>query len=109
MPIINDDNFEELKMKGFKSSRNKGFHMTFKNGWTVSVQFGWGNYCENYNNHPKEMRDFGKVAYASDTAEVWSWNREKHYPKEPLGYQTPEEVIKFMNKISKRKKVGEKK
>lgn len=24
-----------------------GFKMTFENGNTISVQFGWGNYCEN--------------------------------------------------------------
>ena len=26
----------------------KGFHIRFDNGWTVSVQFGPGNYCDNY-------------------------------------------------------------
>ncbi len=32
----------------------------------------------------------------------------KEIPKEPLTYQTPKEVLKFMNKISKKKerKVG---
>lgn len=27
----------------------KGFQLTFANNWTISVQFGWGNYCDNYN------------------------------------------------------------
>lgn len=26
----------------------KGFHIRFENGWSVSVQFGPGNYCDNY-------------------------------------------------------------
>lgn len=36
----------------FKSTYNKGFSMKFDNGWTISVQFGYGNYCDN-NNHPE--------------------------------------------------------
>jgi len=26
----------------------KGFHLKFPNGYTASVQFGPGNYCDNY-------------------------------------------------------------
>lgn len=33
---------------GFKVTDGKGFHITFANGYTVSVQFGYGNYCDNY-------------------------------------------------------------
>ena len=32
----------------FKITGKKGFHITFENGYTVSVQFGPGNYCDNY-------------------------------------------------------------
>ena len=32
----------------FSISGNRGFQITFENGYTVSVQFGKGNYCENY-------------------------------------------------------------
>ena len=32
----------------FKITRKHGFHITFENGYTVSVQFGPGNYCDNY-------------------------------------------------------------
>jgi hypothetical protein len=32
----------------FKIISGKGFYITFENGWTVSVQFGPGNYCDNY-------------------------------------------------------------
>lgn len=37
-------------MTGFNITDGKGFHITFSNGVTVSVQFGSGNYCENYPN-----------------------------------------------------------
>lgn len=35
--------------KSFRTCDNKGFHITFPNGVTLSTQFGYGNYCENYN------------------------------------------------------------
>ncbi len=33
----------------FKITRESGFHITFENGYTISVQFGPGMYCDNYN------------------------------------------------------------
>lgn len=35
-------------MTGFRITSKKGFHITFPNRLTVSVQFGPGNYCDNY-------------------------------------------------------------
>ena len=32
----------------FRITDGKGFGLTFENGWTVSVQWGWGNYCDNF-------------------------------------------------------------
>lgn len=32
---------------GFHTRDSQGFQVTFENGFTVSVQFGFGNYCEN--------------------------------------------------------------
>ena len=32
----------------FSISGGKGFQIQFENGWTASVQFGPGNYCDNY-------------------------------------------------------------
>lgn len=29
----------------------KGFGMSFDNGWAVSVQFGYGNYADNYDGY----------------------------------------------------------
>lgn len=103
---VTDDNMKEAMKKKLMINQNKGFHITFKNGWTVSVQFGWGSYCENYNNDIKEIRDYGKFPYASDDAEVWVFNRktDQKYPKDPLSYQSPEQILAFVNKISRRKK-----
>ncbi len=35
---------------GFSITSSKGFHLIFDNGITLSVQFGAGNYCDNYEN-----------------------------------------------------------
>ena len=35
--------------KAFRITGGKGFHITFANGYTISVQFGPGNYGDNYN------------------------------------------------------------
>ena len=32
----------------FSITQGKGFTITFANGWTASVQWGAGNYCDNY-------------------------------------------------------------
>jgi len=94
---------KEAERKKFNIVHNKGFHITLKNGWTVSVQFGWGNYCDNYNNKPEELKNYGMIPYSSNTAEVWAWKNDVTYPNGPKGYQTPEEVLKFINKVSKKK------
>lgn len=52
----------------FESTMRKGFYMTFENGLTVSVQWGAGNYCENYFPEDRDFT-FSKDA-KSRTAEV---------------------------------------
>ena len=37
------------EQKAFTITRSSGFQIKFPNGYTVSVQFGPGNYCDNYN------------------------------------------------------------
>jgi hypothetical protein len=58
-------------MSMFRITQNKGFQMTFENGCTISVQFGYRNYCDNYDNHP-DGYDFsnGKTMVESSDAEI---------------------------------------
>jgi hypothetical protein len=100
---------ENKTTKGFRGCFRKGFHITFPNGWTVSVQFGGGNYCENYDMifEKREVSEMGSPSkdMESNDAEVWCWNtKDKHWPENPLANQTPLDVLKILNKISKRKK-----
>lgn len=57
-------------MTGFGIHRTKGFHIMLSNGWTLSVQFGGGNYCDNYD------AEIGKQWWPecqSSTAEIAMW------------------------------------
>lgn len=58
--------------KTFRTCNNKGFHITFPNGVTLSTQFGWGNYCENYDS---KMPDYTKPIpdTLSDDCEIMIW------------------------------------
>src|SRR5262245_38291883 len=90
---------------GFSISGRKGFHVTFDNGWTVSVQFGGGNYCDNYN-EPIGGHHLNP-AYElplSGTAEIAAWPAEGEWydfgGDTVAGYKTPAEVLAFMQEIA---------
>ncbi len=51
----------------FRITGGRGFHITFENGVSVSVQFGGGNYCDNY--HAEIGRDRERDQ-ESTTAEI---------------------------------------
>lgn len=88
-------------MKKFNSTSNKGFNMTFANGITASVQWGTGNYCDNY--FSKDF-SFSKEA-SSNTAEVAAWNENDEWVTNKFcdicddvaGYLSPDEVLQFLN------------
>lgn len=74
----------------FSQDVPSGFQITFENGNTISVQFGFGNYCEN--------RDESKSECA--TAEIAIWNKDgKWYDfgsDTVKGWCTPDEVGQFI-------------
>lgn len=91
-------------MSEFKITGKKGFHITFENGWTISVQFGPGNYCDNY-----DMRIGGEEERAgsmgSGTAEVAAWGRGGKMIEWPNGdtvtnRSTANEVAQMIARIS---------
>jgi hypothetical protein len=58
--------------EGFKITDGKGFHMTFENGYTVSVQWGGGNYCDNYDEEIGGDRNaVGKKGCRDAEVAVW--------------------------------------
>lgn len=93
--------------KRLKICSGKGFHVTFDNEWTVSVQFGPGNYCDNYDMQiGREDHEAGEQG--SNTAECAIFNNLGEFVNLPFreegDYDTtvsnrsrPEEILKFMN------------
>lgn len=94
----------------FKITNGKGFHVTFDNNLTVSVQWGYGNYCENHTSFldtPKIKRD--SSYFTSNDAEIAVWDEndnwiiDKFTNKETdgmvLGYLTAEEVFEIIEKV----------
>jgi len=87
----------------FKSTSNKGFSLTFENGWTISVQFGYGNYCDNHR-HPDGW-DFSKkqeVTQSSDAEiAIWDANGEWYnFGSDTVkGYCSANEVAEWIEKV----------
>jgi len=88
---------------GFTICGGKGFHLTFANRWTVSVQFGPGNYCDNYDLNIR-TDDVKAGKDGSTTAEVacWSDNGELAYlgSDSVAGHQTPDQVARLIAVVS---------
>ena len=93
---------------GFGINKSKGFHMTFANNLTLSVQFGPGNYCDNYD-EPFDLSGVRKD-YKSSNAEVavfsasnGAWFTRVFMPEagdDVVGYLTPNQVAELIVKVA---------
>jgi hypothetical protein len=92
----------------FNITQGKGFSIKFANGISISVQFGPGNYCDNYDMRiGQEDVLSGKIG--STTAECAVIDRDGNLielPNEWGGYNVtnrsmPEEVLALMNWAAK--------
>ena len=95
---------------GFQICDNKGFWFTFENGWTVSVQFGGGNYCANYDFQIGEERKTRGME--SSNAEVAVFSPNGHMQRfgddedadTVAGYYTPAKVLALLNEVAAKPK-----
>lgn len=95
----------------FSTSGNKGFTITFANGNKISVQWGPMNYCEPTHPqgrsapHDEPMKnDFWKA----ETVEVAAFDKDGNWHNffghdQVIGWQTPEQVLEFMNFVANNK------
>lgn len=91
---------------GFQAD-NVGFQVTFPNGITVSVQFGAGNYCANYNEHmdtrqkPNTCKDaeialFDKTGWRTREAFA-ALNDGQDAGDDVLSAVTPDALLEYLN------------
>lgn len=95
----------------FTPTSNYGFHVKLANGVTVSVQWGYGNYCDDryspakersmYDIKPDGTRDTSKFTGEYVTAEVASWDDLDNWftlgdYDTVIGWQSPAEVEKII-------------
>jgi hypothetical protein len=99
----------EMEDEMFRITSKKGFHITFENGYTVSVQFGPGNYCDNYDrNIGIDEERCGKDGSTNAECAVWANDGELiKYPSwndTVSNRSTPDEVLSLMNWASSQKR-----
>ncbi len=81
----------------------KGFQITFATGWTLSVQFGPGNYCDNFNMNTRFYRELpGRVT--SENAEIAILNPQGElvdlgHGDQVAGYINVMDVLKYIPMI----------
>lgn len=95
----------------FSITSGKGFHIKFDNGWTVSVQFGGGNYCANYDDNISDnaWRESGKKGGL--TVEVAAFDEKHNWHKfkdgdTVSGYNSPQQVLEFINIVAAKEKTS---
>ena len=98
------------KEQGFYITGKKGFHITFPNGYTVSVQFGPGNYCGNYDMRILDDAEIAgsKGSRTAETAIIHPHDGlipdpndgEGEHADTVQGYQTVDQVMDRIMRVS---------
>lgn len=68
------------RQRNFRITGGRGFHIQFENGYVASVQFGGGNYCDNYGDYVSNPTSGER---GSDDAEMAFWGPDSawYFPK----------------------------
>lgn len=87
-----------------------GFQMTFKNGLTISVQWGYGNYCDNRLKFSDQ--DIESKSGTSDSAEIAIWDSNNQGSKwfkfdcdVVKAYCSSDEVAIWIDKVRRAKSI----
>jgi len=93
---------KQVTRPGFKITDSKGFHITLENGWTVSVQFGPGNYADNYDaGIGRDERASGERGSSTAECAIWGGDGEMvrygDWGNAVSNRSTPTEVLELLN------------
>ena len=83
-----------------KDTQGKGFQLTFSNGLTISVQFGYGNYCENHVKKTEDKPNLYSYELSSKDAEVAIWNENNDWITNDFIYCKNDDVIGYLSSDS---------
>ena len=93
------------------AAKASGFCVTFENEWTISVQWGPGNYADNYD-EPFTCQEREGALLQSKVAEIAAFNKAETMwwdfdEKKPVhsggyvkGWVKPDELIGYMQDVS---------
>lgn len=91
-------------MNNFMITDGKGFGITFENGWMVSVQWGPGNYCDNYSVRPLSGetqiaagREGSRTAECAVISPAGDFVQAPGHNDVVTNRSTPAEVLALMN------------
>lgn len=76
-----------------------GFHITFNNGFIVSVQWGFGNYCENRRNMNELTSKDAEIAVFAPAGGFVPL-MDDGYVDDVAGWVTPDQVKDLMNIVA---------
>ena len=91
----------------------KGFGMSFDNGWAVSVQFGYGNYADNYDGpNGQRMEDYREMnrecgSVGSSTAECAVFDASGEMLKELPEFMFDDDDDGYRDMVSNRSSVAQ--
>ena len=91
----------------FKITGKKGFRIEFPNGYGISVQFGPGNYCENYDMRIDDQNEeAGKIGSATAETAIFAPSgsliadpKDGDEADTVQGYQTVDQVMDRMMRV----------
>lgn len=85
-----------FKLSCFYPGAAKGCQITIPNGYTVSIQWGPGNYCDNYSS--REYAETAPNSTQAETAIIGPDGKFHAYKGDSVqGYQSPTDVLETIN------------
>jgi hypothetical protein len=101
---MRDENTTEDRTM-FRITGGKGFGIQFDNGYSVSVQFGPGNYCSNYDRDFEDSAECGKEGSRDSECAVFNTNgdfvRPPEWTDDINGRMNANEILDVMNWAAK--------
>lgn len=101
--VVMNNQWSVPNVKNVETNGETGFRVTFNNGFVVSVQWGFGNYCENRRNMEGTTSKDAEVAVL-DPAGGFVPLMDQGYVDDIAGWVSPEECANLMNIVSNLKK-----